>query len=79
MVTALGQTRKKASGLIATKQKVMTPPANEDKRGAMWGRQCMRLSGMNIGIYLGHGYEAWVREKAIILIGKGLSPWDWTS
>ena len=37
VVTALGQTRKKASGLIATKQKVMTPPANEDKRGAMWG------------------------------------------
>ena len=21
--------------------------------------------------YLGHGYEAWVREKAIVLIGKG--------
>lgn len=31
VVTALRRTGKKASGSIATKQKVMTPPANEDK------------------------------------------------
>jgi len=76
VVTVLRRAGKKASGLM---QQQLSNKADYDttcerrqqmRQGEMLARQCVRLWGMNIGMWV-MGMRPGAREKAIVFIGKG--------